>query len=130
MTVSSHEEEEKLSAGPKKQRGQQGEDLAAQIVESKGLKILMRNFRCPVGEMDIIALEGERLIFIEVRTRSTPKFGWGEESIQSKKRIRLQRIAEYYILSCRYKEWPPVRFDLIAIRWNENNPQTNWIQGI
>lgn len=130
MTVSSPEEGEKLSVGPKKLRGQQGEDLAAQIVARSGLKILMRNFRCPVGEMDIIALEGERLIFIEVRTRSTAKFGWGEESIQSKKRIRLQRIAEYFLLSRKYREWPSMRFDLVAIRWDENNPQTKWIRGI
>ncbi|AHF07558.1 YraN family protein [Desulfitobacterium metallireducens] len=119
-----------MSAGPKKERGQQGENLAAQIVVSKWLKILMRNFRCSVGEMDIIALEGNRLIFIEVRTRSTPKFGWGEESIQSKKRGRLQRIAEYFLLSRQYREWPPIRFDLIAIRWDEDNPQTKWIKGI
>ncbi|HVJ50014.1 YraN family protein [Desulfitobacterium sp.] len=119
-----------MTAGTRKQRGQEGEDLAAQIIQSNGLKILVRNFRCPVGEMDIIALEDEKLIFIEVRTRSTPKFGWGEESIQAKKRMRLQRIAEYFILSRKYKEWPPLRFDLIAIRWDEKNPQTNWIRGI
>lgn len=118
------------AAGAKKQLGQEGEDLASQIIEKDGLKILVRNFRCPIGEMDIIAIEGERLIFIEVRTRSTQKFGWGEESIQPKKRIRLQRIAEYYILSRKYKEWPPIRFDLIAIRWDEKNPQSNWIRGI
>lgn len=119
-----------MSSGFKKERGQQGEDLAAQIISSKGLKILLRNFRCPVGEMDLIALEGDTLIFIEVRTRSTAKFGWGEESIQPKKRIRLQRIAEYFLISHKYKKWPPIRFDLVAIRWDESNPQTNWIRGI
>lgn len=119
-----------MSSGPKKERGQQGEDLAAQIVAGKGLKILLRNFRCPVGEMDIIALEGDTLVFIEVRTRTTSKFGWGEETIQTKKRMRLQRIAEYFLLSRKYREWPPIRFDLIAIRWDESDPQTKWIRGI
>lgn len=119
-----------MSAESKIQRGQQGENLAAQIVESSGLKILMRNFRCPVGEMDIIAAEGQSLVFIEVRTRSSAKFGWGEETIQSKKRMRLHRIAEYFLLSRHYKDWPPIRFDLIAIRWNEGNPQSKWIRGI
>lgn len=118
------------AAGAKKQLGQAGEDLASQVIQKDGLKILERNFRCPIGEMDIIASEGERLIFIEVRTRTTQKFGWGEESIQPKKRLRLQKIAEYYILCRSYKEWPPIRFDLIAIRWNEINPQSNWIRGI
>lgn len=119
-----------MSAGVKKQRGQEGEDLAAELIQRDGLKILIRNFRCPVGEMDIIALEGETLIFIEVRSRSSQKFGWGEESIQPKKRIRLQRIAEYFILTRKYKEWPPIRFDLVAIRWDKDHPQTNWIRGI
>lgn len=119
-----------MYAGHKKQLGQEGEDFAAQRIQIEGLKIIARNFRCPVGEMDIIATEGEKLIFIEVRSRTSQHFGWGEESIKPQKKIRLHRIAEYFILSQKLREWPSVRFDLVAIRWLESGPQFNWIQGI
>lgn len=119
-----------MPATNKKQRGREGEDYAAQILENEGLKIILRNYRCPVGEMDIIAAEGDRLIFVEVRTRTSSRFGWGEETILRKKKIRLQRIAEYFILSQKYKAWPALRFDLIAIRWDEDHPQYQWIRGI
>lgn len=119
-----------MPATNKKQRGQEGEDFATQVLKNEGLKIILRNYRCPVGEMDIIAAEGDMLIFVEVRTRTSPKYGWGEESILVKKKLRLQRIAEYYILSRRYKTWPSMRLDLIAVRWDEDTPQYQWIRGI
>jgi putative endonuclease len=117
----------------KKDVGQYGEDRAAEHIQQAGLSILDRNYRCPHGEMDIIASEGTLLVFIEVRTRSSGRFGWGEESVTSQKRTRLHRIATHYIKYMGYKDWPPIRFDLVAIRvaeTMEKQPDICWIRGI
>lgn len=116
----------------KKEVGQSGEDFASRHLIQAGLTVLVRNYRCPQGEMDIIAREGFQLVFIEVRTRSSGRYGWGEESITPQKKARLTRIASHYIKSRGYKKWPPMRFDLIAIRIgkNSNPPDLYWIRGI
>lgn len=117
----------------KRDVGQSGEDLAAEHVKQAGLTILERNYRCPQGEMDIIAREGLQLVFIEVRTRSTGRCGWGEETITPIKRARLNRIASHYIKYRGFKNWPSMRFDLVAIRPGdtpEKHPNIYWIRGI
>lgn len=117
----------------KREIGQSGEDYAAEHLKQAGLTILQRNFRCSLGEMDIIAREGFQLVFVEVRTRSTGKCGWGEETITPQKRARLNRIASHYIKKRGFKTWPPMRFDLIAIRVGKehsNRPDIIWIRGI
>ena len=113
--------------------GRYGEDHAAEHIEQAGLTILERNYRCPLGEMDIIAREGLQLVFIEVRTRSSGRCGWGEESITPQKRARLNRIASHYIKFRGYTTWPSMRFDLIAIRPGDTlgrHPDIYWIRGI
>ena len=109
--------------------GKAGEDLAVCTVSKAGLKVLSRNYRCPKGEMDIIAQERETLVFIEVRTRRSGSRGWGEESITQQKARRLRAIASYYLLQQGYETWPDLRFDLIAIRWSESEPELKWLKG-
>ncbi|AFM42502.1 TIGR00252 family protein [Desulfosporosinus acidiphilus SJ4] len=108
--------------------GKSGEELAVRFVTASGLKILARNYRCPKGEMDIIALDHETLVFIEVRTRSSSYRGWGEESITYQKALRLRSIAAYYVLQQGYASWPELRFDVIAIRWLDDNQDLMWIK--
>jgi len=78
--------------------------------------------------MDIIARDGEMLVFIEVRTRRSSYRGWGEESITQQKAKRLQAIASYYVLQQGYANWPSLRFDVIAIRWIKDSPESIWIK--
>ncbi|MDR3287995.1 MAG: YraN family protein [Peptococcaceae bacterium] len=112
--------------------GRAGEDYAAQLVARSGLKIIERNYRCPRGEMDLIALDKERtLVFVEVRTRSSGRAGWGEESVTAAKMKRMRLIANYYLLDRGYRDWPPLRFDLVALRWREQGePESRWLQAI
>lgn len=116
--------------GNKQSLGKSGEALAARTIEEAGLAVIQQNYRCPKGEMDIIALDGEILVFIEVRTRSSAYRGWGEESITHGKARRLQAIAAYYVLQRGYSSWPSLRFDVIAIRWQEGNPEIHWLKGV
>ncbi|WP_291300750.1 YraN family protein [Desulfosporosinus sp. BICA1-9] len=81
----------------KQSLGKSGEEFAARFLIDSGLTIVTRNYRCPKGEMDIIARDAEALVFIEVRTRRSSYRGWGEESITPRKAQRLQAIASYYI---------------------------------
>lgn len=110
--------------------GKAGEDFAARFLEDGGLKVIVRNYRCPKGEMDLIALDGEALVFVEVRTRKSSFRGWGEESITQQKARRLQAIASYFLLQQGYKSWPPLRFDVLALRWrwSAEKPDALWIK--
>ena len=114
-----------------KQRiGQAGEDYATKILSEAGLIILKRNYRCPKGEIDIIAQDQQDLVFIEVRTRSSAFNGWGEESISRTKRQHLLAVASYYLIEQGFTAWPQIRFDLVALRWQSEKPLCNWLKGI
>ena len=112
----------------KQSLGKSGEEFAARLLIESGLKIVNRNYRCPKGEMDIIARDEEVLVFMEVRTRSSSYRGWGEESITHQKARRLKAIASYYLLQKGYSSWPCIRFDVMAIRWIGEQPEVNWIK--
>ena len=73
--------------------GRRGEEIAARFLASRGLAIVERNWRCPQGEIDVIARDGGELVFVEVKTRSSVAFGHPLESITPVKLARLRRLA-------------------------------------
>ena len=75
-----------------KQVGSKGEVLAAEFLKDKGYRIIERNYKTPVGELDIIAKDGETLVFIEVKTRSNNAFGYPFEAVDSRKKHKLQNL--------------------------------------
>ena len=77
--------------------GQHGETLAAQRLQSLGYFLRERNWRCPVGELDIVAEKEGVLVFVEVRTRRGDRFGTPEESITPTKRAKLLEVAQTYL---------------------------------
>lgn len=99
----------------RRRRGAQGEAAAAAYLEQHGYQIIERNYRCPLGEIDIIAADGGEIVFIEVRTRSSTAFGTPQESVDGRKQVRLRRLAVYYL---GYRGWHrrPCRFDVVAVR--------------
>ena len=117
-----------ISVENKQSLGKSGEAFAVRLLVEAGLHIISQNYRCPKGEMDIIAREGDALVFIEVRTRRSAYRGWGEESITRQKAQRLQAIASFYVLQQGYINWPSIRFDVVAIRWSGKDPEIHWIQ--
>ncbi|MBN1656937.1 MAG: YraN family protein [Anaerolineae bacterium] len=93
--------------------GRHGEELAARHLEEKGYQILARNWRCRAGEIDLIALDGDDLAFVEVRTRRGQAYGSPEESITPAKQARLVALAQEYVQA---EEWPGNwRIDVVAV---------------
>lgn len=82
---------------PRQGLGQRGEELAAEELRRQGYEIVARNWRCPEGEADIIARQGEEWLFVEVRTRRGRDFGLPEESITPRKRARMAAVAARYL---------------------------------
>lgn len=93
--------------------GRRGEELAVKYLLNKGYEILVRNYRCKIGEIDVVARHAQALIFVEVRSSSSLAFGWPHESVNHKKKSKLRMVAQYYIQSTCYNL--PVRFDVIGI---------------
>jgi putative endonuclease len=81
----------------KRRLGRRGEDIAVGHLQRCGYVIVTRNWRCPSGEVDIVAREGETLAFVEVRTRRGERFGTPEESITPDKQAKLVTLAETYL---------------------------------
>ena len=97
-----------------RQKGIKAEDLAAAFLTQRGYHIVARNFRCPRGEIDIIAYDQEVLCFIEVRSRDNADFGEPLETIQTQKIDRIVRAAEAYLDQLPLP-WPMMRFDALGI---------------
>ena len=97
-----------------KDLGKRGEDAACMFLERRGYEILERNWTCPAGEADIIALDEEALHFIEVKTRSSAGSGFPAEAVTKEKRRRYEAIAEYYLRSYEGPE-VAVTFDVVSI---------------
>ena len=94
-------------------RGAAAEALAAEFLQGQGLTIIARNYRCRGGEIDLIASDGDTLIFVEVRLRSDAAFGGAAESITMAKKRRLAFAAAHYL--SRLNREPPCRFDAILL---------------
>jgi len=111
----------------RRQLGDSGEDLAAKVLKKQGYKILERNYRTPLGEVDIIARHRGVLVFIEVKTRTSARFGTAQEAVHPGKQARLRKLADYYLKKKRLGE-VAVRFDVVGILWQEGKPQIEVIQ--
>ena len=101
----------------KKLMGNWGEEFACAMLYSKGYEILERNFRCRMGEIDIIAQREDVIIFAEVKTREKDIAGTPAEAVDAQKQKRIRRIAEYYLM--KERKWEQnVSFDVIEIRYD------------
>jgi putative endonuclease len=104
------------------QYGQQGEQIAVTFLKKKGYKILLQNYRTPLGEIDIVARQGKSIVFVEVKARKTDRFGSPKESITRDKQIKLTRAALYYLKETGQSD-ASARFDLVVITGENNTPK-------
>lgn len=94
--------------------GKRGEDAASKFLYNRGYDILERNWRCKFGEADIIARDGDAIVFVEVKTRSGLEHGFPAEAVDHKKQERYERIALAYISDIDDVDIP-IRFDVVSI---------------
>jgi putative endonuclease len=108
--------------------GRIGEDLAHRFLRARGCIVVARNFRMlsGSGEIDLVAWDGAKLAFIEVKTRSSEEFGPPESAVDLKKRERLQRAARDYLRRADIP-WRDARFDIVSIVL-EKPPRIEWLR--
>lgn len=110
--------------------GRFGEQLAVQHLEGAGLEILARNWRCPAGELDVVALDGDVLVFVEVKTRSSLAYGDPAEAVGARKAAQVRRVALHWLAEHPERFWPELRFDVVAVVRNAaGGPSVRHIRG-
>ena len=107
--------------------GKIGEDLACQELERRGYAILARRYRRRGGELDIVARDGQTIVFVEVKTREGCEFGAGAESVTRFKRRRMANVALDFLVRNKLIE-SPCRFDVVTIDTGEPKPRIELYQ--
>jgi len=104
--------------------GRATEHRARCYLEQQGLQFITKNYHCGLGEIDLIMKDGNCWVFVEVRYRGNHRFGHSGETINAKKRYKICATAEVFLKNQQVNEYPPMRFDVIAI----TAKQLEWIQ--
>lgn len=113
-----------------RQSGNEFEDKAARLLEKEGLHVLARNFRGKPGEIDIIAREGDKLVFVEVRSRSNRHFEGAAGSIDRRKQQRIVRTAQLFLQRRPGLAGMACRFDVVTFEPPQSgvNQEVRWIK--
>jgi putative endonuclease len=99
--------------------GSRSERAAARYLKRHGFRILTRNYSCPLGELDLVAIEDRCLVFVEVRSTEGEDTEQPASSVDSDKQRRLTDLALYYLARHRLLDYP-ARFDVLALSWPAN----------
>lgn len=102
------------------EKGRTGESIAVKYLINKDYYILEKNFRIKTGEIDIIALKDDILVFVEVKTRTSTNYGYAYEAVNKKKQRKIINTALYYIKLNRMKNYQ-LRFDIIEVYLGRTN---------
>jgi putative endonuclease len=94
--------------------GRRGEDLAVEYLREHGYVVLSRNWRCRDGELDVVATDRDRLVVVEVKTRSSAEFGTPAEAVTDRKAVRIRRVTQAWLAAHRVR-WCEIRFDVLAL---------------
>ncbi len=107
--------------------GKNGETVATKFLLANGFTIVARNYKCSLGEIDIVAKAKEMLYFVEVKTRVSTAFGWPAEAVTPKKQIKLRKLALYYVARTHY--FGPFVFGVVEVLFNQftKHYQVNFI---
>jgi putative endonuclease len=94
--------------------GKEGEKIAAAYLKKNGYRIMEINFRCPIGEIDIVAKEKDDLVFVEVKTRKSIELGYPEQAVGMRKQKKMSQLALWYMQKRKIAD-TNARFDVVAI---------------
>lgn len=107
-------------------KGVEAEQWACDYLVSQGLQWISSNYRCRMGEIDLIMRDGRYLVFVEVRARVSMVFGGALASITHAKRQKLLKTALMYVMAHKLQDKQALRFDVLSL--DGNPPQVNWIK--
>ena len=110
--------------------GRAWEAAAADFLASRGLDVVERGYRCRLGELDLICLDGATIVVVEVRARASAAHGSAGETVDARKRKKIVNATRHYLM--RNPAWfeRPIRFDVVAVDSIESQePHVEWIQG-
>jgi len=114
----------------RKALGDYGEELAALHLLASGYQVLDRNWRCPDGEVDIVATDGSRLVVCEVKTRSSGRFGTPLEAVTPEKSARLYRLGRSWAVE-HLSRWSAIRVDVVCVvRLGDGTTRIEHLQGV
>jgi putative endonuclease len=109
--------------------GRRAEDAACRHLEYNGLRLLARNYRCRAGEIDLVMFDGNTLVLVEVRSRSSAEHGGAAATVGTRKQARLTRAARHLLLTRPELRGFAARFDVIAIDAGpDGSPALTWIR--
>jgi putative endonuclease len=100
--------------------GKLGEEKALNYLLHKNYKLIVQNYSSSLGEIDLIALNGKYIVFIEVKTRSTDNFGPPQLAVNYRKQQKIREIAQFFLLNNNYSKYQ-IRFDVIAVSLIKDN---------
>lgn len=108
--------------------GRRGEAVAEEFLRTLSYTIVARNYRCRAGEIDLVALDGPILVFVEVRSRTGSAYGTPLESVDGRKQARVGRVARQF---CAMRGWldRDARFDVVGIRFDDEPPAVEHVRG-
>ena len=106
----------------KSEVGKKGEELALRHLKKLGYRIVELNYRCPLGEVDIVAREGDTLVFVEVKTRRDRSYGLPRDAVGFQKRFQLSKVAQYF-LKVKRAEHMSARFDVMEVKIEKDGPR-------
>lgn len=109
-------------------RGRAAEDAALRFLESRGFTLLRRNYRCRLGEIDLVMRDGASLVFVEVRARNSDAFGGAAASVGHAKQRRLAAAARHFLMTHPGEARRPARFDVVAISGHDGENPPRWIR--
>lgn len=112
----------------RQQIGNEAELKACQFLQSKGFKLIEKNYRCYFGEIDLIMQDQEDIVFVEVRSRKHTEYGSAAESVDRNKRNKLIKTATHFLQSRNWLYKRNSRFDVVAIHPVAGDTQLNWIK--
>lgn len=107
--------------------GKKGENIAAAYLKKNGYRILETNYRCTLGEIDIIAREKEELVFVEVKTRSSVELGYPEQAVGINKQKKMSQVALWYLEEKNLTD-TKARFDVVAITKSDSQEEIKLIK--
>jgi len=107
--------------------GERGENLAVWYLKQNGYKIIEQNYRSRIGEIDIIAKDGKTIVFVEVKSRRSIRYGSPKWAITPKKQRKISMVALYYLKTTQQTD-TKARFDVVAITSNQDEPQIEIVE--